>query len=1381
MNPNQRFTLLTFPQFFDGTVLRLNVVFMPRNQNPLMPAIEGQAPSIPDAPAFADAKLSFVARIVSGLSGLPGATAPRPPIALVTTQPAMVRPLFDALANQFTIINKGAANTNLNINAVAQAAPLPLKLDASVKKYLPLSYRESFNFVAPRSKNAVIDDAYHCAIRDAGPNPGFVRSPDDINWGQVFASAMRQPQLAQALGIIYHTELAIDGSYFPKGGWLYVDLADASDYKAQQSADATFVKRYAARIPALATGKSRSVFGAIQFPVLPVAPPGNYDTIFIEAAEFDDGFAKVIHAFQPVSHNLLLEKSDGFHPTKEVGIRLGWDDEQILIWYIRQLAEESSGSMRRIDAPIGVLGYKIDVREKASPPGPWQSLNTVNSKAPLTVVNPATQQAISIGNFTSKELPYQVYPSQIDGDSAKPYWLPMYFAAWSGKSMVLPDDVAAEIYRNDEVIAKPPINVKPGLANNLNKIYEPAAIATTLRYSGLYEFRVRLGDISGGGPGVDREPAGNVPTTLAECRFKRFVAPNAVKIDGLPENSDSTLFAGNELTIHRPILGYPAVVFTQKYADPVTLLKEASKDAKYNYEAFGIPDPDVDSVEITVELQTLKMDNIMSVSGRESYIRFYTTTRKFPKLSPVFDDELRVPLRYVDCRVLNFGDTGDLGDLGVNQSQIDAMDDLVLPTARTIRLTVRGVCEAKADYYGSENPDPALNTRYGRTLQFQLYADAKQNDPAQDDSNLASQAQIRAIYLQPDPPFVFDGNIGNLLLGREVEKTPDMIQRLAQQLGLDNDKLSLVGKKGQRVQFGCSNRIRHTLSPDNSSITFASKGDLAHHWLCCITLELERDWTWDGLQDRSFVLQRTARFKEDDVATDTDTMEVGDIEIKRTAPLTSLLNPDRSRTTLVFIDAVEPKNNRHRPAPDDNETRFPDLIELKYTLRPQLKKPVGFPIDVHLPDLELPITLPPAQVPRVVSAGIALSPYVRNQRYSETEPRRRFLWIEFAEPVRDPKDTYFARVLAYAPDQLISNNSPELLVVPEEPSLPVDSESIRVVSPMQPNDNAGLDAMQPMEKSTDSDLYYLLPLPPGLHPESAEMFGFFSYELRVGHFRYTDTTEQHNTGDDVWTTAQGRFGRALKVHGIQHPAPTLTCTVNRDEEKVYVSAPYAVAVYQGRNVTADPPRTEIWALLYAQVKQADNKDFRNILLDDRSLNANVRVEHDKLVNWNAVYTVQQRNTLKRAVMMNVRDDVAYTGVRQMYKLVDNTVVNKDATKYGTAIWSNSEVTQMLALYGLPPDAPLSVLCVEVLPHIRNVYDHVSDLHRKDVRDKLRAAVGSGHFPADGVIMEGLARRASATQSVNLAEDRPLSDQLGEFRILRSSPLMEVAFVCCTQC
>jgi hypothetical protein len=1381
MEKNQRFAILTFPQFFDGNTVGVNVVFLPRNQNPLMSAIDGEPPLAGAAP-FADAKLSFVARIVSGLSGLPGATPALAPRPLVTAQPTQARPLFEALANQFTITNLGVSNLNVNVNSLLQKAPPPTTLDKSVKKYLPHTYRKAFNFVAPRTPNAVTDDAYHCAVRGATLNPGFTPSKEEISWGQVFASAIRQPQLATALGMIYQTNITVGATDFPKGGWLYVDLADDSDYKAQQAVDGTFVKRYAARIPVLEIGKPRSLFGAIQFPVLAVAPKGNYDELFIEAADYDDGFAKIVHAFQPVSNSLLLEQSDGFHPTREVGIRLGWDDEQILIWYIRQLVEDPLIAGERIDAPIGTFGYKIDVREDKQPTVPWESLNQVNSKAALTVVDPVTHAVVTLGNVIDKELPYQVYPAQLDGDLGKNYWLPMYFAAWAGKSMVLPNEEASALYQHADVKANTDTHVSGPPENHLNKIYEPSGITTKLRYGESYQFRIRLGDMSGGGPELGRTPQDEIPSQTTTCRFKRYVAPDTVRIDGVPNNTDEILFVDTKLTLKRPLLGYPSVVFTGKYADPVTLLQNAS-DAMVakqprDQQAFGIADPDVDSVEITVELQTLKMDNMQSVSGRESYIKFYTTTRKFPKASAVFEDELIVPLEYKDCKVLNFGDPGDLGDLGVNQAQLDALPQLVLPRARTIRLTIRAVCEARPDYYGLEKPDPAFNTRYGRTIQFQLGA-----DPLADELALLSPArQVRGIFLQPDPPFLFDGNLGSLLLGKEVEKAPDMVQRLTQQLGVENNGLNLVAKKGQRVQFGCSQRIRHTLSPDNATLTFASKGDLAHHWLCCLMLDLERDWTWDGLEDRSLVIERTKRFKEDDELTETETLEVGDIEIKRTAPFTALLDPDRSHTTLIFIDAVETKNERMQPAPHATEPRFPDLIEVQYTIKPAYKNPGGAATDAdYVLPLELPITTPPAQIPKIVSAGIALSPYVAKDNYSETEPRRRYLWIEFAEPVLDSKDTYFARVLSNAPDQLISNNSPELLVTTDEPSLPIDPEPIRIITFNQSNDDAGLDAMQPMEKSNgadkDAERFYLLPLPPGLHPESPEMFGFFTYEIRVGHYRYTDKSKHHAKGDAVWTCAQGRHGRVLRVPGIQHPAPTLTCIVNRDEEKLYVTAPYAVAVHNGKNVTADPPRTEIWALLYAQVKQADNKEFRNILLDDLVLSPYVQVEHDKDVLRRRKYTAEERNTLKRAALRTFRDDTIYASAQNMFKLADPSTVNSDATKFGTTIWPNDAVTQLLAQYGLPPNSPLSVLCVEILPHITNVFDHVSALHKRDVRDNMRTMVGSSNFPSDGAIAEGLATRTMALKSIDFDEDRPLNDQLGNYRILRTSPLMKVPYVC----
>lgn len=1370
MEDNKRFTILTFPQFFNGSVLQVNIVFLPRNQNPLSQAIKGGP--LPDAPAFADAQLSFVAKIITGLTEFPKSTSPATPVALTTALPANARPLFTALGDQFKISNpqvtitNNVPNTNANVNSPVDKPPAPVKEENSVRKYLPRSYRNSFHFTAPRTRNAVTDESYRCAVRDAQPP---VPSPIShaINWGRVFAYALRQPKLAEALGIIYAAEIPIQASSFPQGGWLYIDLADTSDYKVQQNLDDDFIKKYAARIPPLEPGKARNVFAPIQFPVLPANPPGNFDNILIEAADYDDGFAKIVHAFQPVSQNLLLEQSDGFHPTQEAGIRLGWDDEQILIWYMRQLAEDPHiGPGKRIDSPLGVFGYRIDVRKKGA--AQWESLNGVKSKAPMVI------QDISIGSFDG-ELTYQVYPTQLDGDPGKNYWLPMYFAAWGGKSMVLPDDEGASVYQNQDVKANPATNVTGGPPSNLGKIYHPAPLATKLEYGNIYEFRVRLGDLSGGGPAA-KEASDATPPKMAACHFKRYVAPDTVRVAGVPANADEQYFDPTQpLKIKRPLLGYPSVVFTGQYTNPIDLLKQASQDMA-GKEAFGIADPDVESVAITVEIETLKMDNLLSVSGREAYIKFYTTSRKFPA---GFDQELSVPLEFKDAQVLKFGDPSDLGDLGVSQAQIDGMSQLVLPTARKIRLTLRAVCAKKDGYYGLESDNHDFDSRYGRTRHVMLY------QASADERQLfvpASPAKrVRAIYLQPDAPAPFDGRLTTLLLGKEeTPKPPDMIQRLAEPLGVENTGLTLVSKKGQRVLFGCSHRIRHTLAPDHSSITFASKGDLMNHWLACITLQLDRDWTWDALEEVGLVIKRKKRFLEDDIAGETEELEVGDLEIKKTVSLNALQGPERGRTTLIFIDAVETKNERKRPAPNDQEPRFPDLITLEYTIEARFKKDHASQKDDPLVlSLELPITLPPAQVPKIVSAGIALSPYTRNEKYSATEPRRRYLWIEFEEPVKDGKDAYFARVLAYAPDQLISNNHPELFVSPDEPALPVDPEYIRVITPDQSHDRAGLDAMQPMEKAKDSDRHYLLPLPPGLHSESPELFGFFTYEFRIGHYQYQDTNDRHSRGEDVWTTAQGRFGRPLRATGIQHPAPTLTCTVNRDEEKLYATAPYAVAVARGKNVTSDPPRTEIWCLLYAQVKQADNKDYRNVLIDEKKLDWRVRVEHDKKVEWFARYDARQRQTLKEITIRNWRDELDYANFRHIYQLADPATVNKDATKYGTAVWSNNEISQLLALYGLPPDSPLSVLGVEMLPTITNLHEHVNKLPEPAVLKNLQRNVPAEALPAEGRMKELAARIAA--QPFAAAERRPLSDHLGHHRILRTSPLAEVPFVCCPEC
>jgi hypothetical protein len=356
------------------------------------------------------------------------------------------------------------------------------------------------------------------------------------------------------------------------------------------------------------------------------------------------------------------------------------------------------------------------VRETALPANPWESLNKVESKAVLSIPKDIAtpDQSIQIGDF-SGELPYQVYPVQLDGNKHNNYWLPMYFASWNGHSMVLPDHEAAEIYQTtdpsvqsdpEDAINDTGTGVSGPAQNQLNKIYQATPTNSKLRYGRQYEFRMRLRDLSGGGtpllPTIN--PINETPSDKGKCHFKRYIAPNQPRIENLPFNTD-TLSEIDQLVIRRPLLGYPAVVYTDKYADAVSLLKTASQNMK-GKEAFGLADPDVDRVEITVEVQTLKMDNLLSVSGKDNYVHLYTTYRSFPAVNNQADYEavLNIPIIYKDCKVLHTGDELDLiNDLQLPDG-IDNLPEIVVPTARTIRLTLRSVCEDKAqndDYYAA--------------------------------------------------------------------------------------------------------------------------------------------------------------------------------------------------------------------------------------------------------------------------------------------------------------------------------------------------------------------------------------------------------------------------------------------------------------------------------------------------------------------------------------------------------------------------------------------------------------------------------------------------------------------------------------------------------
>ena len=156
--------------------------------------------------------------------------------------------------------------------------------------------------------------------------------------------------------------------------------------------------------------------------------------------------------------------------------------------------------------------------------------------------------------------------------------------------------------------------------------------------------------------------------------------------------------------------------------------------------------------------------------------------------------------------------------------------------------------------------------------------------------------------------------------------------------------------------------------------------------------------------------------------------------------------------------------------------------------------------------------------------------------------------------------------------------------------------------------------------------------------------------------------------------------------GVQHPAPPLLPLVSSLPAEIIVAAPYATPVFSGRNLLPARPRTQLWALLYGQVTQADGSSQRNILL-----------------------------TRQEAIL---QDD----------KL--GALIPSSRLVRGTALtfWLRPQVEAILASLALPATTPLSVLVVEMLPDSTAITD-------------------------------------------------PLGGDLGQVRILRTSPLVAVPPIC----
>ncbi len=279
---------------------------------------------------------------------------------------------------------------------------------------------------------------------------------------------------------------------------------------------------------------------------------------------------------------------------------------------------------------------------------------------------------------------------------------------------------------------------------------------------------------------------------------------------------------------------------------------------------------------------------------------------------------------------------------------------------------------------------------------------------------------------------------------------------------------------------------------------------------------------------------------------------------------------------------------------------------------------------------------------------------MRDAAYANTEVRQRYLWVEFDKPLLNPRDAYFGRITAYAPDPLLAEWTEDWMTPRSPgPALSIEPEPIRIISPGHSDNQSGLNAMQQLLPATDSKRHFLVPLPPGLHPESPELFGFFTYEFRVGH-------------RDAWSTAQGRFGRELLCQGVQHPMPAIAGPPDRDEATHPRDGPHAEAVFDGR--TRDRPTGAHPTVGSALCPGAHGRRQR-------------QPQHPAGRPADAPGTA-----------LRIIDPPVSAGV-----LVASIPKTSDAPNAPSPNGRNAEISTLLKNYGLPADSELSVLCVEMMP------------------------------------------------------------------------------------
>lgn len=360
-----RLAIMSFPQSWNGSTLALNVLLIP-SVDPLADPIAGTAP------AFADHVPSLEAVAIPSLDALPTTTdslAVRGPVTIVKPpSPQPPRPKFTALAQRAT--EQGVT--------IGPPAPPPTSTVQRIRKALPASYL-AVTGRSPTGELTTTTDDYGCAIRAQLPGPITGPPKRQTSWGELISYALRQPVLATALGLRYELTFPLSRTAFASGGWVFIELASGDAWAQAAALTPGAVRLYAARIPALGA-TPRPVFAAVLFPVDAGGAPTDPSATG-EAETYDSGFAQIVHVHQPTANDAVIGDASAIPAPGDIGIQIGWDDEQVVTWSNRQLNLLADAALRPWTARLPWACSAIGLMSPISP-------GAILQRRPLRLSNP---------------------------------------------------------------------------------------------------------------------------------------------------------------------------------------------------------------------------------------------------------------------------------------------------------------------------------------------------------------------------------------------------------------------------------------------------------------------------------------------------------------------------------------------------------------------------------------------------------------------------------------------------------------------------------------------------------------------------------------------------------------------------------------------------------------------------------------------------------------------------------------------------------------------------------------------------------------------------------------------------------------------------------